>query len=382
MRSCFSGTLSFAATLPRSMPGQLGAQGRPLMIPDAANRRELHELIGKMPADMQLRMMVDIERGLLSGEDIQDAELTLDLLRGQIRKFGLRPYRIGNPSRWFFAPLEPYLVDGVSARKHSGYISRESLDPIWLWICRDVMPAAALGYSESSRRSLLDNDIDTAIRLANRFQDLAVRSLRPVLQAADREEEARGRLALRNAPACALDDLRHIVAIFDIRKALTTLGMRLPPTISALNGAGLDRVLDLLNRMISTDSSILVYGLIQVMQRLATPAQLVRLAIKATGSNVEPGIARSPYAIAVTLVISHLDMMTSALAADLETRQPDDTRKLLKSIHSALRVVETELDIEHSPSWQPVIDCRAKISAMMAGRANRPAPGPSPGLTA
>jgi hypothetical protein len=122
--------------------------------------------------------------------------------------------------------------------------------------------------------------------------------------------------------------------------------------------------------------------LIQVMQRLVTPAQLVRLAIKATGSNVEQGIARSPYAIAVTLVISHLDMMTSTLVADLDIRHRDDTRKLLQSIHGALRVVETELDIENSPSWKPVIDCRAKIQALMAGRARKPAPAELAGATA
>ena len=64
--------------------------------------------------------------------------------------------RIGNPARLFFAPVEPFLIDDAADHKRAGRLARVSLEPIWGWIGRDLIPAEAKALSEDINRALLD----------------------------------------------------------------------------------------------------------------------------------------------------------------------------------------------------------------------------------
>jgi hypothetical protein len=313
---------------------------------------ELRQRMVKMGPDRQLRLMVDIERGLLSGEDIPNANAILDLLRTEIGRFGVRPYRIGNPARWFFAPLEPYLVS-PPRNKHIGYIARASLGPIWRLISRDLMPIESSGYSDLSRQALLANDIDAAVQLARRFQNLAITFLRPALATPEARENTRLRLAKNEASDSALEDLVALFTVFNARDDLDKICARLPRKITNFSGQGLDGVKSLLDRLIPDGS--LVYGLIQVMRRLASPAQLVRLAVKDAESSGQTTFTASPYAMAVTLVIPHIEGMASTLQNNQDKNKTGDADELRRTIRDALKLMETELNVENSPSWKRIL---------------------------
>ena len=51
------------------------------------------------------------------------------------------------PSRIFFAPLEPLLIDGAPEHANSGRIPRGSLAPIWEWISRDLLPTMTRDFN-------------------------------------------------------------------------------------------------------------------------------------------------------------------------------------------------------------------------------------------
>src|SRR5262249_56948660 len=83
------------------------------------------------------------------------------------------PPRIGDPQRLFFASLEPFLVDDRSGRKRPGRVARMSLDPIWRWLCADLMPAETPAYAEQIKLQLLANEIGKAEALAHALEDQA-----------------------------------------------------------------------------------------------------------------------------------------------------------------------------------------------------------------
>ena len=56
--------------------------------------------------------------------------------------------RPGNLARLFFQPLEPFLVDDIATHRHPGRIARVTLEPVWEWICRDLMPGEAKAVTE------------------------------------------------------------------------------------------------------------------------------------------------------------------------------------------------------------------------------------------
>src|SRR6185295_14749008 len=72
------------------------------------------------------------------------------------QKTGEQPDR--NPSRLFFAPVEPFLVDDTLNTVHRGRLPRAALEPLWQWICRDLIPGHAKAYADEMSRILLTND--------------------------------------------------------------------------------------------------------------------------------------------------------------------------------------------------------------------------------
>src|ERR1700730_10376527 len=70
------------------------------------------------------RLLAEIERLRESGDEIPGAELIIEALRSEPSKEPLKEAKSSTPldpaARYFFKPLEPFLVDHPSARGHGG----------------------------------------------------------------------------------------------------------------------------------------------------------------------------------------------------------------------------------------------------------------------
>lgn len=87
-------------------------------------------------------LLAELERLELCGVDMPGSAK----LRVEFRKDGSSQGRAGDPARYFFAPLEPVLVNSAPEHENSGQIPRGSLSPIWEWINRDLLPTMARDY--------------------------------------------------------------------------------------------------------------------------------------------------------------------------------------------------------------------------------------------
>jgi hypothetical protein len=72
-------------------------------------------------------------------------------------------HRVANPSRHFFNPVGPLLVDGATEHENSGRIHRGFLAPIWEWISHDLLPSMAAEYL-ARMRPLIADEKQTEIR--------------------------------------------------------------------------------------------------------------------------------------------------------------------------------------------------------------------------
>ncbi len=88
-------------------------------------------------------LLTELERLEVCDSEIPGSAAVLEKLRAEFRAGGQAAERAGNPPRYFFAPLEPLLVDGAAEHANSGGILRGSLTPIWEWISRDLLPTMA-----------------------------------------------------------------------------------------------------------------------------------------------------------------------------------------------------------------------------------------------
>jgi hypothetical protein len=240
------------------------------------------------------------------------------------------------------------------------------------------MPEDARIYSEQVEQALLAGASDKVEHLARVFQDRAVRRIQQMLDGIKDDRERR-RLAVQLGTPWAMDDVQAMRGILDARDGLAMLGTQLPGHISVLQGPMLEGVKALIDTPLGAKSDLFLYSLVLVMSRLATPWQLVRLAVKAASSDNAIRIAETPYAVAVNIVLDEIERRVRELTGDLKSGRGIAVSALLKEIHDALRGIRSELDLPAESAWgKQVIALRAGMSRMltaeielMSGRVRR-----------
>ena len=321
------------------------------MAGDGAITR-LRQYLGELQPQTRAMLAAEIERAHARGDELLGASFLLEELRR-----GLRPAdapaapRAGYPQRLFFAPLTPFLIDDTHGRKYLGRLSRTCLDPIWQWLCRDLVPNEAKAYADEATMLLASADQNGADQLARTFQDFVVERLREVLAAAKSDERTDRRLSAQIGMRKASDDLREMDAILRSRDALALIGSRLPPTIPALADDQLDNVRTLLDSPVGCHPDVFLHALLVVQSRLAAPWQLIRLAIHAAGSDTAARIAQTPFAVALDIVVGDIERMIATIRIALEAGRRSGLAPLVKDIHDAARALHTEIDLSADTPW-------------------------------
>jgi len=336
------------------------------MDSDAPAVERLRMYLRELPPDAQAAALLELERAALRGEEIPGADALLTELRRGIQRSPRKPQRVGNPSRLFFHAIEPFIVDGAPVRRHRGYVARACLNPIWLWICRDLAPTDARTYTEAARRALLANDAAAAEKLAHAFQDRVVKYAEKILATADSMDHAHEQLVGYMGPPRVLDDLQEMICILRVRRALTQLASQLPARIEDLSGGRLAKVMGLLNPLAGARHNVFLYALILVLSRLDARWQLVRLAIDAAQSREAARIAKTPYNLAVALVLADIEDMADALRTRLKNRETKEAGDVLRAAHAAIHAVASELDMtQDTPLSRRCGVIRADVSGLL-----------------
>ena len=104
------------------------------MASDGQPIERLRDYLRALKPPARAMLLAELERSLLRGEESAGNELILQELRQVIRGASQPVPRIGDAARLFFAPLEPFLIDGPADHKRASRIARVSLEPIWGWI--------------------------------------------------------------------------------------------------------------------------------------------------------------------------------------------------------------------------------------------------------
>ena len=320
----------------------------------------LRDYLAQLPQPSQMLLLREYERAIERGEDVKVAHFVLDILRGVMRghEDAVRP-RVEDPSRLVFKSLEPFLVDGVAAVR-PGQIRRPSLLPVWQWLERDA--AEAVGEFESAIAEASDNaaGIERAVK---KFQQAAAAAIAHVLSGNG------GGRASRIGPTHAVEDLPAIGAALKAREQLDAFAGKLPGVLRSFGEAQISSVnnaLNALNVPTLTTPQVLPFAFSLIMQRLAAPWQIIRLAVKIAASDDEIRVAATPYGVAVTMALADLTTVAANLRADIRRGQLDSAPELLKIAHDGVRGLRTELDMRNDSTWgRQMAAIRVEISSTL-----------------
>jgi hypothetical protein len=302
----------------------------------------------QLPPAKRALLIAELESALLRGDDVPGGDLLLQEVRSSVRETGLRGPRIVPAARLFFRPLQPFLTEDQPDHKQPARIARGSLPRIWDWICRDVLPEVGNRFSDAVNRALQNEGAAVCEQLIRPFQDQVAARVRAMLDEAATDDKVRRRMIGQIGVPQPLDVARDLLTILTGRELLAAMAGRLPGHIANLADAQLDQVKGMVD---ACAGGLLPFALILVMGRLASPWQLIRLAVRGAESDDAALIASTPMAVAVTITLGDIERMVGELKADLKGGRNLAVTSLLKCIHDAVRGVRSELDLAVDSPW-------------------------------
>lgn len=311
-------------------------------------------------------LIAEFERSLLRGDDLSGADLVLQELRRLAREQRDGAPRIGNSARLFFKPLEPFIVDDLGQHRHLGRISRSSLDTLWTWIGRDVLPDDARAVDDIVNTALLNGDEAKAKHFVRAFQDRVAMALTDQLRLADSDAKVRRRMLGQIGTQRAGEDVAILKSVLNARDGLSAMAASLPLQVGNLATKQLEECKALIEKTGAPGTDMFLYSLLTVMNRLAAPWQLIRLGVRAAGSDTAARVAETPYGVSVTIVLSELERQVGELRDDLRSGRGVAVGALLKTIHDAARGLRTELNMPMDSSWGRALSgLRTQIGDML-----------------
>ena len=311
----------------------------------------IQEYLKKLTPLARGNLLTELERLEACGTEVPGSAELLATLRAEFRSDESTQSRAGNASRYFFAPLEPLLIDGAPEHANSGRLLRGSLSPIWEWISRDLLPAMARDYvKEINQLTAADNERE-ARNVAATYQTKIVQHLESTLGSPDGADQTRVKLATYTASHAAYSDLTKALCVLRARDALAKFNDALPATIKKFDDARVLKVTKLLDAFGKDHADALPFALALVAKRLRTSWQLIRLATKASASKNAMDIGATPYAIAVSMVLDRLEDKRAALRVALRDNRVLVARNLLSDIYDTEYALQVRIVLLDESDW-------------------------------
>jgi len=321
------------------------------MAGDGTTVERLRQYLREVPPSARLLMIAELERNLLRGDQSAGTHFMLEELRAIAREQRQGGPRIGHSARLFFKPLEPFLVDDIAAHQHPGRIARAALEPLWTWIRRDLLPRQAATLTEGVSEALLADDNARAEKLTRSFQDRVAGAVGATFAAAAIDERPRSRMLAQIGTPRAAEDATVLLHALKFREPLDALVAPLPLQIANLAVARLDEAKALIDAAVARNPEILLPALLVVMSRLVARWQLIRLAVKAAGTDIAARVADTPYEIAVTIVLAELERLIGELKSGFEGGRGVAVGAQLKTIHDTIQGLSSELVLPVDSGW-------------------------------
>ena len=329
------------------------------------------EFLRRLTPPTQNCLLTELERLEMCGIEMPGSADIQAKLRSELRKDGSSQGG-PTPSRYFFAPLEPLLVDGAPEHANSGRIARGSLAPIWEWISRDLLPIMARDYIDLMKGLIATNKQRELQLAAATFQTKVTKALEGLLKSPEDAERARAKLATYTASPSAFADLTKIVAALHAREALAKFSEALPLTIAKFDDAQVAKISADLDSLRKQDADAAPFALALIARRLATPWQLIRLATEASPTRSATDVAAAPNAIAVSMVLDQLDDKRHALRIALKNGRAVVARDILIGVYDAEHALQVRIrGLEQSEWGKRLSDIMGAIATLIDAEVKR-----------
>ena len=311
----------------------------------------LWDFLARLSPPTRKSLLGELERLELCGIEMPRSADIRAKLRAEFGKDGSDPSNANTPPRLFFAPLDLLLSDGAPEHANSGKIARGSLNPIWEWISRDLLPTMARDFVTQVKDLIAADKQKEARQAVTAFQTKVVKYLESTLRDPDSAGQTRLKLATYTASRSAYDDLVKIMQALRARDVLAKFDGVLPETFAKFDDAQVRRTSALLQGLAKEDAEAVPFAIALIARRLRTPWQLIHLATKAAASRSAADVAATPHAIVVSMVLDRIDDDRAALRIALRNNRVLTARDLLTEIYDTENALQLRIEQFDQSAW-------------------------------
>jgi hypothetical protein len=172
-----------------------------------------------------------------------------------------------------------------------------------------------------------------------------------MLRDVDTPGHTRFKLATYTTSRTAYDDLVKIMQALRARDALAKFNAALPESIAKFDDAQVHKMTALLHGFAKQSADAVPFAIALIAQRLRTPWQLMLLATKAAASRGAADVARTPYAIVVSMVLDRIEDDRALLRAALRNNRVIVARDLLTEIYDIEHALHRRIDQLDQSAW-------------------------------
>ena len=317
---------------------------------------QLWDFLARLSPLTRKSLLSELERLELCGVDMPRSADIQAKLRAEFGMDGSDRNNAPTPPRLFFAPLNPLLSEGAPEHANSGKIVRGSLDPIWEWISRDLLPTMTRDFVHQVKDLIAADKQKEARQAVSAFQTKVVKYLESTLRDPDGAGHTRFKLATYTASRSAYDDLVKIMQALRARDALAKFNTALPESFPKFDDAQVRKMTDLLHGFAKDNADAVPFAIALIARRLKTPWQLIFLATKAAASRGAADVAATPYAIVVSMVLDRIDDDRASLRFALRNNRVMVARDLLTEIYDIEHALQLRIDQFDQSAWGERLD--------------------------
>lgn len=338
--------------------------------PDSASDK-LKLYLSQLAPQVRGRLLAELERLHLLGEDLPRLEELITSLRTELAAAGQSHDRIGNPGRYFFQPLEPVLVDRAPERANSGQIARGSLGPIWDILTEELLSTMAREYVAKAGKAISANNRPEADKLASAFRKKVLGYLEGTIRATDGVAVLQESLRKYTTSPATFGDLAKMFTVLRECDALAAFAAAIPAKVRKFEGQAFTKVLQQLNALKAKHADAVPFALTMIARRLETPWQLIYLATKSAESKAPAAIAATPYAIVVSMVLDQIDEKQLLLRIALRNNRIVIAKGILREIYAIEKALRSRIELDSSDWGNRLADSMAAVQAALDAEVER-----------
>ncbi len=327
---------------------------------------KMYNKIPLLPPEALKYLLTEINN--LSDNDVDRKQM---LRIADIAKKALEKHAAGeqqkkqyNLKRYFFLPFEKIIFTGSLKEKQAGRISKNSMEAIWDYIQKKLMPSELDEFEMAFKNAIQQKEMKKAKTIINEFNRLAGQKLEEIIKKCRNDDrEWRRFIMVIGDETIALDAEElayYLQSIPEIEMALKLFGVK----IAELNGNSLNKIIAEVNKIKDKKPKLLPFYVALLVGCLKQPEHSLRIIQKFYRINDASSAAKCDLSIIGDILLFNAKIYATNFTGSYNSNQnPEETLEYYKHYANIILGIERELDISPISSWgKNIIELRLQVS--------------------